>query len=67
MSYSLNLRAEKERGQKFMETEFDFKGEDEEVVVPIVEIPDNLKFKTSNKAKTELEQVKHITSFLINT
>jgi len=40
-----------------METEFDFKGEDEEINVPIVGVPENLKFKTSNKAKTELEQV----------
>ncbi len=50
-----------------METEFDFKGEDEEVSVPHVAAPDNLRFKTLNRAKTENDQVNFATfgQFLI--
>ena len=48
---------EKERGQKFLEGDFDFKGEDEETAIPKVDIPDQVKFKTSNKPKKDSEQV----------
>jgi hypothetical protein len=58
MSFKNNkIRLEKERSQKFLESDFDFKGEDEEIVMPEFNTPKELKFKSSTKVRRAVDQV----------
>ena len=51
------LRTEKEKSQKFLEGDFDFQGEGEDINVPKIKVPEDLQFKPVTKTQKDAEPV----------